>query len=92
MHVRIGTPKFVSPCYYGIDMATPEQFIARHKDEEQIARYIKADSLKHPSIEDLVSAIGKPKKELCLGCLTGHYPTNVSKLQKKQGKKIRPYE
>jgi amidophosphoribosyltransferase len=92
VHVRIGTPKFISPCYYGIDMATPEQFIARYKKEKQIAKHIKANSLKYPTIEDLIDAIGKPKKELCLGCLTGHYPTNVSKLQRKQEKKVRPYE
>ena len=92
VHVRIGTPKFISPCYYGVDMTTPEQFIARYKNEEQIAKYIKADSLKYPSIDDLVSAIGKPRNELCLGCLTRHYPTNVLKLKKKQGKKVRPYE
>ncbi|MCG2825836.1 MAG: hypothetical protein L6265_04490, partial [Thermoplasmatales archaeon] len=73
------------------DMTTPEQFIARYKNEEQIAKHIKADSLKYPTLEDLVNAIGKPRNELCLGCLTGHYPTNVSKLQKKHGK-LRPYE
>lgn len=92
VHLRIGTPKLISPCYYGIDMTTPDQFIARFKNEKQIAKELKADSLMYTSISDLVKAIGKSRRELCLGCLTGKYPTNVSALQKKKQKNARPYE
>jgi amidophosphoribosyltransferase len=92
VHLRIGTPKLISPCYYGIDMTTPDQFIARTKNEKQIAKILKADSLRYTSIQELVKAIGKPKNEICLGCLTGKYPTNVSALQKAKGDKARPYE
>jgi amidophosphoribosyltransferase len=91
VNVRIGTPKIISPCYYGIDMVVKDQFIARHKNLNQIAKKINADSLRYTSISDLVKAIGKPKHEICLGCLTGRYPVDVTSLQKKQGRE-RPYE
>ncbi len=94
VHIRIFTPKLISPCYYGIDMATPEQFIAHSSSVATIQKKISADSLVYTTIDNLVSAIGIHKRELCLGCLTGRYPTDASKLKKNQTKTTgkRPYE
>ncbi len=77
VHVRIGCPMIVAPCYYGIDMKTRDQFIAVGKSEDIIARELTADSLGYISIEGLISAIGSRGQELCLGCITGEYPTKV---------------
>lgn len=76
LHLRIGSPKIMSPCFYGIDMPTREELIANSKDTEEIARHINADSVGYLSIEGLIKAIGR--KNLCLACLSGEYPTDVS--------------
>ncbi len=83
VHVRIGSPPIIAPCYLGIDMKTREQFIAAGKSVEEIRRVIGADSLGYISIDGLVKAIGLPREDICLGCLTGEYPVPID------GEKIR---
>ncbi|MCD6434499.1 MAG: amidophosphoribosyltransferase [Candidatus Diapherotrites archaeon] len=87
VHLRISCPPIVAPCFYGIDMTTlgellmpnyvdPENAIEiSEKTFEKIAKELSADSLIYQSIEGLVDAIKIPKRELCLACLTGDYPT-----------------
>jgi len=77
VHVRIGCPPIVSPCYLGIDMPTREEFIAPDRSFAQITREIGADSLHYISIPGLMEAIGKPENELCLGCLNEQYPVPI---------------
>lgn len=86
VHVRIGCPKIIAPCYFGIDMKTRAQLIASDKSVEEIKESIGADSLGYVSIEGLVDAIGKDRKDLCLGCITGEYPIKV------EGEKLRGQE
>ena len=74
VHVRIGSPPIRSPCYFGIDMKTREQFAATGRTIEEIGKMITADSLGYISVEGLVDAIGLPAGDLCLGCLTEEYP------------------
>ena len=83
VHVRVGSPPIIAPCYLGIDMKTRDQFIANGKNIEEIAKAIEADSLGYISIDGLVEAIGIPKEHLCLGCLTARYPVPID------GEKIR---
>ncbi|UCF09059.1 MAG: amidophosphoribosyltransferase [Thermoplasmata archaeon] len=77
VHVRIGCPPIVAPCYFGIDMKTRDQFIAHSRTVPEIAKTIGADSLGYLSIDRLVECIGIVKNDLCLGCLTGAYPVAV---------------
>ncbi len=77
VHVRIGCPKIIAPCYLGIDMKTREQLIAARNDVDAIRRNIGADSLGYLSIDGLIEAIGKPREDLCLGCITGEYPVQI---------------
>ena len=82
VHVRISCPPVVSACYMGIDFPTTDELLAgktkRELGEEQyieeIRKKIGADSLLYQNIEDLKKSIGKTESELCLACLTGHYP------------------
>ncbi len=74
VHVRISCPPVKHPCFYGIDMQTEEEFIASNKSVKDICNEIGADSLAYTSLEGLIKAIGIPKKNLCLACLTGDYP------------------
>lgn len=77
IHLRIGCPPIISPCYYGIAMATKKELIASNKEIEEIRDYLGVDSLGYLSIESLVECIGIPRNELCVGCLTGEYPTDL---------------
>ena len=85
IHVRIGSPPIVAPCYFGIDMKTRDQFIALNKNEKEVAESIGADSVAYLSIEGLKKSIGMGDMELCLGCLTGRYPLRVEgEMEEKQ--------
>lgn len=77
VHVRIGTPPLISPCYLGIDMTTRDQFIAHERNVVEIRKVINADSLGYISIDGLVEAIQFSKNDLCLGCVTEEYPIDI---------------
>lgn len=77
VHVCIGCPPIVAPCFYGIDMKNREQFIANKHTVDEIRRIIGADSLGYISMEGLVEAVGIPASDLCLACISGKYPTKV---------------
>jgi amidophosphoribosyltransferase len=78
VHVRIGCPPVIAPCYYGVDMKSRDQFIATKYSVNEICRKIGADSLGYISVPGLVKAIGKPENDICLACLNNRYPTNIS--------------
>ena len=77
VHVRIGCPPIIAPCYYGVDMKTRDQFIATKHTVDEIRGIIGADSLGYLSLEGLVEAIGFDEKDLCLACVCGKYPTAI---------------
>jgi len=77
VHMRIGSPPIMSPCYLGIDMASREELVAAHKTVAGVEALINADSLGYVSVEGLVESVGIPKDDLCLGCLTGVYPVEI---------------
>lgn len=77
VHVRVGSPPIVAPCYYGVDMKTRDQLIANHNTTNEICKIIGADSLSYISLEGLIKAIGIKESNLCLACVNGKYPTNI---------------
>lgn len=77
VHVRIGSPPIIAPCYLGIDMASREELIAAYKTIAGVEAVIGADSLGYVSHAGLVKAIGIPEDHLCMGCLTGVYPLEI---------------
>jgi amidophosphoribosyltransferase len=77
VHVRIGCPPIVAPCYLGIDMNTRKQLIAAEMSIDEIAKTIGADSLAYISLDGLQTAIAIEPRDLCTGCLTGIYPVEV---------------
>ncbi|HEY5257644.1 MAG TPA: amidophosphoribosyltransferase [Candidatus Baltobacteraceae bacterium] len=78
VHLRITSPPIAHPCYLGVDMATYDELIAANYTVDQIREKTGADSLGYLSLDGLVAASGRPRDEMCLGCLTGEYP-NVPK-------------
>ncbi len=75
VHVRISSPPVVSPCFYGIDMATPEELIASSRTVEEIRDLLGATSLAYLSLEGLQEATARPDETFCRACLTRSYPT-----------------
>lgn len=74
IHMRIGSPAIIAPCYLGVDMPTREELIASKLSCEEVREKIGATTLHHISIESLIRATGHNYDDLCLGCLTGEYP------------------
>jgi len=77
VHLRIGAPPIVAPCYMGIDMASREELIAAGRDVEDIRSEIDADSLSYLSIDAVAAALEETRADLCLGCVTGEYPYDI---------------
>ncbi|MCY4729068.1 amidophosphoribosyltransferase [Natronomonas gomsonensis] len=77
VHMRIGAPAIVAPCYMGIDMASREELIAAGKDTDDIREEIDAASLSYLSIDAIAEALDESRADLCLGCVTGEYPYDI---------------
>jgi amidophosphoribosyltransferase len=77
VHVRIGSPPIIAPCYFGIDMSTREQLMAYAKNIDDICRSIHADSLGYSSIDGICESLKIKREDLCLGCVTGAYPVSI---------------
>jgi amidophosphoribosyltransferase len=77
VHLRISSPPVISPCFYGIDMATKDQMIAANQSVEEIRQHLGADSLAYLSLDGLEAATGHAEDRYCRACLTGTYPTIV---------------
>ena len=74
VHMRIASPATTGPCYYGVDTPSKEELIASKLSNEEIAKYIEADSLAYLSIDGLVRAIKDKKENYCFACFDGNYP------------------
>jgi amidophosphoribosyltransferase len=77
VHVRIGAPPIVAPCYMGIDMASRDELIAGNQSVDEIREEIEADSLSYLSIDAIAETLDKSRTDLCLGCVTGEYPYDI---------------
>ena len=77
VHVRISSPPFLWPCYFGTDIPAREQLIAYNRTIEDIRQIIGADSLGYLGIDRLHEMVeGLP---ICMGCFTGKYPMEPPK-------------
>lgn len=78
VHVRISSPPFRHPCFFGTDVDSQENLIACQFDTvEKIAHEIGADSLAYLSVEATHHLAEKSACSFCDGCFTGHYPIPV---------------
>ena len=75
VHMRISSPPFMHPCYYGTDVDSRENLIACHHSVEEIADIIGADSLGYLPESELKNLIGS--ENFCSACFNGVYPTPI---------------
>ena len=77
VHVRISSPPFLWPCYFGTDIPEREQLIAYNRSLEEIRDVIGADSLGYLKVERLEQMVDG--LSICKGCFTGSYPMEPPK-------------
>ena len=74
VHMRIASPPFISPCYYGADIPSKENLIAHRLTVPEICKAMGADSLHYLPIEALPKIVKDSKIDFCSGCFSGVYP------------------
>ena len=77
VHMRVSSPPFLWPCYFGTDVPAREQLIAYNRSVEQICKVIGADSLGYLREERLSEIV--EGRGICTGCFTGKYPLEPPK-------------
>lgn len=77
VHVRISSPPFLYPCYFGTDVPDSDQLIAYNRTIEEIRQIIGADSLGYLKLERLPELTGGI--QFCQGCFTGKWPIDPPK-------------
>ena len=75
VHMRVSSPPFLWPCYFGTDVPARDQLIAYNRNVDDICKIIGADSLAYLGIERLEEMVGG-NLGICKGCFTGSYPVN----------------
>ncbi len=75
IHMRISSPPFLYPCYYGTDIDSSRHLIASKYTVDEIAEIIGADTLGYLPVKELAAMTGC--KQYCSACFDGHYPTAI---------------
>ena len=73
VHMRISSPPFLWPCFFGTDVPAREQLIAYERTIDEIREKIGADTLSYLKLERLNDIVSN-KINICRGCFTGNYP------------------
>lgn len=78
VHVRISSPPFLYPCYFGTDIPSDDQLIAHNNTVDQICDMLGANSLGYLDVERLGEMLGSDMG-YCSACFTGNYPIEPPK-------------
>lgn len=77
VHLRVSSPPFRWPCFYGIDTPLRKDLLAATYSEAEMVDILDVDSIAYLSLENLFSAIAAGGHGFCDACLTGNYPTDI---------------
>ncbi len=77
VHMRISSPPYRWPCFYGMDTGSRAELLAANMEVEEIRAYLGVDTLAYMSLDSLIDAIGAPGAGFCTACLTGEYPVAI---------------
>ena len=89
VHVRISSPPFLYPCYYGTDVPSRDKLIAVQNTIDEIRDIIGADSLGYLRADSLDEMLGEEGHRYCDACFTGDYPnigTGIDLMDEDAGK------
>ena len=84
VHMRISSPPIISPCFYGIDTPTKRELIGSNHSQQEIKKYITADSLAYLSLEGMLNAAPGRPDHYCNACFTEQYPIPFTKAEELQ--------
>jgi amidophosphoribosyltransferase len=77
IHLRVSSPPYRWPCFYGMDTGTRGELLAANLSVGEIRSYLNVDSLAYLSLDGLKAATGTVSSGFCDACLTGEYPVDV---------------
>lgn len=82
VHMRIASPPTMSSCFYGVDTPEKSKLLASRMSVQEMADFIRVDSLSFLSIDALYRAVGETARngeapQFCDACFTGQYPTRL---------------
>jgi amidophosphoribosyltransferase len=82
VHMRIASPPTSASCFYGVDTPEKSKLLASRMSVEEMAEFIRVDSLGFLSIDGLYRAVGEARRDndqpqFCDACFTGQYPTRL---------------
>jgi amidophosphoribosyltransferase len=77
VHLRISSPPYRWPCFYGMDTSRRSELLAADLSVGEIRDYLGVDSLAYLELDRLVRATGAPTGSFCNACLTGRYPVAI---------------
>ncbi len=78
IHLRISSPPFKYPCYFGTDIPSKKELIADKFNSKELCKKFKVDSLEYISLEGIMKITKRNKCILCNGCFSGKYPIEVT--------------
>ncbi|MGH9022698.1 MAG: amidophosphoribosyltransferase [Acidimicrobiia bacterium] len=74
VHLRISSPPYRWPCFYGMDTSRRSELLAADLSVGEVREYLGADSLAYLEVGRLLASTGGPPDSFCTACLTGRYP------------------
>lgn len=77
VHLRISSPPYRWPCFYGMDTGDRSTLLAADLSVDEIAAELGVDSIVYLDLDNLITATGATADPFCTACLTGNYPTDV---------------
>jgi len=77
VHLRVSSPPYKWPCFYGMDTGTRGELLAANMTVDEIREYLDVDSLAYLTLERLLGATGAVGAGFCDACLTGDYPVAI---------------
>ncbi len=77
VHMRLSSPPFIRPCYFGTDIDSTANLIAYNHSIEEIRQIIDADSLGFLNVDVLDKLAKDTHMGFCKGCFTGEYPDSI---------------
>ncbi len=87
VHMRVSSPPFLYPCYFGTDVPSQELLVSWRKTAEEVRSVINADSLGFLPVEALGEMLAGADADFCDACFTGNYPMPVpyDEIREKRG-------
>ncbi|HEX6946168.1 MAG TPA: amidophosphoribosyltransferase [Acidimicrobiia bacterium] len=83
VHLRVSSPPYRWPCFYGMDTSDRSTLIAATMEVDEIRESLGCDTLGYLSLEGLLEATGVADAGFCTACLSGDYPTQIPEIADK---------